>query len=216
MSPSCPSQSIDPGVEATRRRTLKDDETIPSSSHSTIPNGDFVVSTENDIPIDISDASQLPTTNGLDKRALKKRRIVNAGDDKEEQPSPNVTKSRENEKKLKKREIPFILNVEEEVPIRYFVLVFLIISFHIDLHFLYLNQSKKANPRSQGEMPHFARQRFRQSVSWDPWPRKSVATLHSKEEERTTALRVQCLPKDGEPTRKHQLPCADTHGRTTL
>ena len=93
MLQSCSSQSTDPDVEATRLRTLEDDETIPSSSHSTIPNGDFVVSTENDIPIDISDAAQLPTTNGLDKRAPKKRRIVNAGDDEEKHTSPGDSDS---------------------------------------------------------------------------------------------------------------------------
>ena len=93
MLQSCSSQSTDPDVEETRRRTLEDDETIPSSSHSTIPNRDLVVSTENDVSVDISDASQLPTTNGLDKRAPKKRRIVNAGDDQEKHNSPGGSDS---------------------------------------------------------------------------------------------------------------------------
>ena len=129
MSPSCSSQSNDPGVEETRRHALEDEETIPSSSHSIIPNGDLVVSTENNIPVDLCDASQLPKTNGLDKSAPKKINIVIAGDDEEEGQSPDVTKSREYEKELEKRVISFALNMEEEEPIRYFVFVFLIITF---------------------------------------------------------------------------------------
>ena len=56
--------STESAVKAPHRRTLGDDG-IGSSTHSTIPNGDPVVSTEDDGPMDLFISAQLPTTNGL-------------------------------------------------------------------------------------------------------------------------------------------------------
>ena len=72
--------STDSAVKAPDRPTLKDDE-AGSSTHSTIPNGDPVVSTEDDGPMDLSISAQLPTTNDL---GGVKRRI--SKDDEEEGP----------------------------------------------------------------------------------------------------------------------------------
>ena len=107
------------------------------------------------------------------------------GSDLEYQGQSDVTKSQEGEKKskaLRKRQVPPVMTSEppeeesssdvDEVPIRYlvFCIFHLIISFLIRLFFVFLFKSK-TNPRSQGELPHVARQRFhrfRQSVSRDP------------------------------------------------
>ena len=67
MPPRSPSLSSDSRVEAPRRGTIEDDETI-LSSHLIIPNEDFVVSTEDDVPVDLPDAAQLPTTEGLGEK----------------------------------------------------------------------------------------------------------------------------------------------------
>ena len=71
----------------------------------------------------------------------------------------------------------------------------------------------KTNPRSQGEVPNVARQRFRRSDYWDPGQRKPVATLHSEVNQRKEVLRVQRLPKDVPPISvPFQDPSACAHG----
>ena len=149
VPPSVSSQSTDSEVVTPRRRSLEDENVEPSSSHSDIPNGDAVVSTEDVKPDPIRLSAQLPTTNDLVKRGLK-RRIVS--DDEEEdlemKGPPDLTKS--DQTKLVRREIPPVVTLdsseesssEDEKPIRYFVFIFLIISFHI---YLYFCQSKNTN-----------------------------------------------------------------------
>ena len=113
----------------------------PLEENHPIPNGDSVVGSEYvDVkpePIVLSDAAQLQVTNGLRNRGLK-RKIGSDYDDQEEKdqgPAPAVTKSREEETKLKmKREIPPVVTFElpeeessseEEEPIRYLLFVFI-------------------------------------------------------------------------------------------
>ena len=85
----------------------------------------------------------------------------------------------------------------------------------IFIFIFYLNQSKKTHPRSQGKLPHIAWRfhRIRQSDYWDP--RKPVATLHSKAEERKE-LRMQRLHKDVQPAEHTQCPSAFAHGRPAV
>ena len=94
--------STDLGVGETRLRALEYKETSSESSSLTISNGDFVVGTEDDGPVDLSISGYLPKTNdfgGLNTR------IAN-GDEDLEAEGPPVVKSREDEKKIKiKREI---------------------------------------------------------------------------------------------------------------
>ena len=108
MSPSSPSQSTDSRVGTTRRHTLEDDKTIPSR-HSTIPNGDSVVGTEYDGPMDLSISAQLPTTN--DSGGLK-RRIMNDGEDLENQGLLDLTQNVEK----KKRTLVVTLEPPEKKP----------------------------------------------------------------------------------------------------
>ena len=82
---------------------------------------------------------------------------------------------------------------EDETPIWYFVFVIKSILF-IDL---FLNQSKKANPRSQGENRQWLN---RQSVFWEP----------------VQQLRVQRLHKDFQPDGQPQSSRAYSHGRTAV
>ena len=90
----------------------------PLEEKHPIHNGDYVASTEDlDVkpnPIVLSDGAQLPVTNGLGNRGLKKRRIVS--DDKEKKfQRPAVTKPREDETKLKiKREIVVKIELPKE------------------------------------------------------------------------------------------------------
>ena len=164
-----PAHSTNSRIGAPRRRFVEDEEACKDVK----PDDPVVV---------LSDSAQLPTANGLGKRGLKRRRIVS--DDEEEGQSADV--SREDEKKLKRK------RVKEEEPIRYFVFLFLIfVILSIFLFLYFINQSKKTNPRSQGELPHVPQclviaHRFRQS--WDPSPRKPVATLHSKVHKRNEVL----------------------------
>ena len=120
---SSPSLSTDSGVGETRRRTREDQETIPSS-HSTNSKEDSVVDTENvDVKPDVlSDATQLPVTNGFGKRGIK-RRISDDDDDFEYQGLPDLTKSRKDLRSLPKREIPLVVTLEssDEESNRYFV-----------------------------------------------------------------------------------------------
>ena len=113
---SSPSLSTDSGVGETRRRTREDKETIPSS-HSTNSKEDSVVDTENvDVKPDVlSDATQLPVTNGFGKRGIK-RRISDDDDDFEYQGLPDL-------RSLPKREIPLVVTLEssDEESNRYFV-----------------------------------------------------------------------------------------------
>ena len=140
MPPSSSSNSTDSGVGSARRRILEEEEEAgPSSSNSAIPNGESVVSTEDiDVkpgPSGLSNSAQLPVTNGLGKRGLK-RRIVS--DDEEEEDGddqdnddleevldedledsdsgpPDLSKSQDDltkGKALKKRDVPPVLKVE--------------------------------------------------------------------------------------------------------
>ncbi len=88
VQPSSSSQASDTGVGAARRRILEDEEAGPSSSHSTIPNGVSVDGAgyieAKPGPSGLSSSAQLPTTNGLGKRGLK-RRIVSDDDEEDEQ-----------------------------------------------------------------------------------------------------------------------------------
>ena len=94
--------STDLGVGETRLRALEYKETSSESSSLTISNGDFVVGTEDDGPVDLSISGYLPKTNDLSGLNT---RIAN-GDDDLEAEGPPVVKSREDEKKIKiKREI---------------------------------------------------------------------------------------------------------------
>ena len=175
-----PAHSTNSRIGAPRRRFVEDEEAYG--------HGDSVVGIKDVKPDDpvvvLSDSAQLPTANGLGKRGLKRRRIVS--DDEEEGQSADV--SREDEKKVKRK------RVKEEEPIRYFVFLFLIfVILSIFLFLQFINQSKKTNPRSQVELPHVPQclviaHRFRQSVSWDPSPRKPFATLHSKVHKRNEVL----------------------------
>ena len=145
--------STDLGVGETRLRALEYKETSSESSSLTISNGDFVVGTEDDGPVDLSISGYLPKTNDLSGLNT---RIAN-GDDDLEAEGPPVVKSREDEKKLKiKREISFVLPTlnnsceEDEETIRYCICVLVSIkSFFFLFIFIYLNQSKRTNPRSQ-------------------------------------------------------------------
>ena len=120
---SSPSLSTDSGVGETRRRTHEDEEAGPSS-HSTNSKEDSVVDTENvDVKPDVlSDATQLPVTNGFGKRGIK-RRISDDDDDFEYQGLPDLTKSRKDLRSLPKREIPLVVTLEssDEESNRYFV-----------------------------------------------------------------------------------------------
>ena len=88
--------------------------------------------------------------------------------------------------------------------------------------FIFVNQWKKTNPRSQGQLPHVARQRlvivhrFRQSVHWEPEPRNPVAALPAKEEKRKTDLPMQLLHQDVEKAVQPQGPPVYAHGRTSV
>ena len=120
MSPSS-SHSSDSGVGETRRRSLEDGETIPSSQ-LTNPNGFSFVSTE-DVKPDpggLSNSAQFPTINGLGQRGLKKR-----DEDFKVKRLPDATKL----KSLRKRKVPPVITLvtseesssEDENPIRYFM-----------------------------------------------------------------------------------------------
>ena len=112
------SQSIDLGVGLTRRRSLKVENAGPLSKHSTVPNEDSVLSTE-----DVE-----PDPGGFDDNDK----------DLEVKGRPDATKL----KSLRKRKVPPNVNFEppdessseDEKPIRYFVFIFhIIISFLIYL-----------------------------------------------------------------------------------
>ena len=120
VSPSS-SHSSDSGVGETRRRSLENGETIPSSQ-LTNPNGFSVVSTE-DVKPDpggLSNSAQFPTINGLGQRGLKKR-----DEDFKVKRLPDATKL----KSLRKRKVPPVITLvtseesssEDENPIRYFM-----------------------------------------------------------------------------------------------
>ena len=125
--PPGPSQSIDLGVGPTRRRSLKVENAGPLSKHSTVPNEDSVLSTE-----DVE-----PDPGGFDD------------DDKdlEVKGRPDATKL----KSLRKRKVPPNVNFEppdessseDEKPMRYILCLFSILSFNFLFIYLYFCKSVK-------------------------------------------------------------------------
>ena len=150
---SYPSHPTDSG--ATRRRIREDNEIIPSS-HTTIPNGDCVVSTEN---VDVKPdpfvlSAQLSTANSLGKRGPKRKIVPNDDEeDSEVQGPPDVTKSKNVQTKLPTREIPHVVKCEppevessseeNQEPIRYLFSSTSFCFLFICNYFVYFKQRKR-------------------------------------------------------------------------
>ena len=159
-------------------------------------------------------------------KKLKSDFAVPSGDDG--QGLADITKSKENEKKgkaLRKRQVPLVVafkppeessSDKNEETIRYFGLGFLFNHFVSYLFVFVFFKSKKTNPGSQGDLPHVVRQGFRQSVSWYPGPREKAAPLLAEKNRRKSALRMQHLHRDVQPTGQPQTSSACPHRRSAV